>query len=166
MISDRLAGQQALETSLCLSHSASVPRHAQLLSPSTYFCLTDVKTTYLSQEANPSFVGSRAYMSRAGLLTSKLRLSSWDFYLERISRWLIQAAHSVPEPSQWNLFPPLDLPTWVWKSYDFVVMDENGLMILHVMLVKADSTCIKHLFIPHHSIILRLNKNGEEDRQF
>lgn len=99
MISARLVGQQVLETSLCLSHSAGVPHHAQLLSLSTYFCLTDVKTSYLSPEANPSFVGSRAYMSRAGLLTSKLRLSSWDFYLERISRWLIQAAHSVPEPS-------------------------------------------------------------------
>jgi hypothetical protein len=45
-------------------------------------------------------------------------------------------------------------------------MDENGLMILYAMLVKAGSTCIKHLFIPHHSIILRLHKNADEGRQF
>lgn len=54
--------------------------------------------------------------------------------------------------------PSPDASVPIWKDGAFVVMAESGLMPPCVMLGKAASTCFKHLFFLHHSIILRQNK--------
>ena len=126
------------------------------------FCLhfTDVKTlSHLCQTA--------------GLVHVELKLTCWSFspqcprfltfmVLTFVTCWAVIPGgplHGVPP-----LLP--DISTPIWKDYSFVVINENGLMILCVMLGKASPPVANS-----HSFLITLLfwdwvKNVGEGRQF